>query len=291
MVPFNRRVATLGRSLLSWEQKERECVLEMRDMWADAPVWSRTLALGSKVAVTSDDFVGALEPGGHFVLLSLADGKPLVDEKLEPETGLSAIYLLRSRDSHLLVTSAAARNQPNVTVHPAPGGANIPMVSGHIYAFEAASGKPQWPAPAVIAQHLLLSQPVDLPVLVFVRQVHRAAANVRDPRTSVLCIDKRTGRVVYEKDQLPGASLSNFDIEGDASEHVVTLSMGARVITLSFEDQAPAKPKRPRTASPAMPAPRSRSPRPTRMTRNQATAARRTPTTNDKPESTDPVKS
>ncbi len=243
VVPFNRRVATLGRSLLSWEQKERECVLEMRDMWADAPVWSRTLALGSKVAVTSDDFVGALEPGGHFVLLSLADGKPIVDEKLEPETGLSAIYLLRSRDSHLLVTSAAARNQPNMTVHPAPGGANIPMVSGHIYAFEAASGKPQWPAPAVIAQHLLLSQPVDLPVLVFVRQVHRAAANVRDPRTSVLCIDKRTGRVVYEKDQSPGASLSNFDIEGDASEHVVTLSMGARVITLSFEDQAPGEAK------------------------------------------------
>ncbi len=196
--------------------------------------------------MASDEVVGALEPGGRFVLLSLADGKLIVDEKLEPETGLQAIYLLRSRDNYLLVTSAAAHNQPNVTIHPAPGVINSPVVSGRVYAFAASGGKPQWPAPAVISQQgLLLSQPVDLPVLVFVRQIHRASVSARDPRTSVLCIDKRTGRVVYENDQLPGASLSSFDVGGDAAEHVVTLAMGAKIITLTFEDDAPneAKPE------------------------------------------------
>ena len=65
----------------------------------------------------------------------MADGKPLVNERLEPETGLLGIFLLRSPEGYLLVTSAAGRNEANGKSSPMHNAVNIPVVSGRVYAF------------------------------------------------------------------------------------------------------------------------------------------------------------
>jgi hypothetical protein len=89
----------------------------------------------------------------------------------------------------------------------------------------------------VAQQGLLLSQPSQLPVLVFVRQVARpGVGSARDPRTSILCIDKRTGRVVYENEQLQGTLIGNFELSGDPKARTVSLSVASKLVTLTFTD-------------------------------------------------------
>jgi hypothetical protein len=96
----------------------------------------------------------------------------------------------------------------------------------------------------VVAQYGLVSnQPSQLPLLVFVRQLHRpGGAGAREPRSGVLCIDKRSGRVAYENEALPATMIGNVDITGDPLTHTITLTMPPQVIELTLTDEQPAPP-------------------------------------------------
>jgi outer membrane protein assembly factor BamB len=238
VVSFEKRMATIGRLVLSWEPQGAEQVMQLRDAWEGRTLWSYAFKPGAKADLVLQEAVGVLEPNGDFSLIALPDGKLLAKERLEPEKALVGIYLLRSRDQYLLVTQTPARNEPGVTINQLPVAANSPLINGHLYAFERSTGKKMWPAPAVIAQHgLLLSQPSQVPVLVFARQVNRPGPpNARDPKTSVLCIDKRTGRVVYENEQVQGSTIGNFELSGDPNARTVSLSVASKLITLTFTD-------------------------------------------------------
>jgi hypothetical protein len=41
---------------------------------------------------------------------------------------------------------------------------------------------------------------------------------------------------VYENDQLPSASVTNFEINGDPVAHTVSVTLGAKLITITFSD-------------------------------------------------------
>jgi outer membrane protein assembly factor BamB len=235
VAPLDRRMATLGRRVLSWEGKNQ---LEMRDAWENKTLWSHPFAPGSKAALVAQEAVGVLQPDGNFMLITLADGKALVKERLEPETSLLGIFLLRTNEGYLLVTNTAARNEPNSSVQPIPATPNA-LVSGRIYAFERGTGKKLWPAPLSISQYgLNIGQPAALPVLVLARQVLRLGpANARDPKVSLMCVDKRTGKVVYHNDDLPGSTVTNLELVGDRAARTVTIALPMRIITLTFSDE------------------------------------------------------
>ncbi len=239
VAPFDKRVATLGRRVLSWEIQGGSPKLLMRDVWLDQTLWSYTFVVGARAALAGQEAVGVFQPNGEFSLITLADGKLLVKEKLDPENSPLGIFLSRYRGGYLLLTNSAARSESNISVQPIPNAANATLVSGRMYAFEQGTGKKAWPASRVIAQQgMLLNQPSELPVLVFLRQIFRpGVANAPEPKISVLCVDKRTGRVVYENEQLPGAAVASFELFGDPATNTVTLGLPSRVITLTFTDQ------------------------------------------------------
>jgi outer membrane protein assembly factor BamB len=244
IAPFEKRMLTIGRNVLSWEAQGGQQLLQMRDAWEDKTLWSFTFHGGAKAAIASGQAVGVLEPDGVFSLVTLPDGRRLVKEQLEPEKALVGIYLLRSSDRYLLVTNSAARLEPPLNVQPIAGAANHPMVNGRVYAFDQQTGNKSWPSPVVVAQYgLVANQPSQLPLLVFVRQAHRpGGAGGREPRTSVLCIDKRTGQVAYQNDALPTTMVGNFELSGDPVKHTVTLTLPPQVIELTLTDERPSPP-------------------------------------------------
>jgi hypothetical protein len=85
---------------------------------------------------------------------------------------------------------------------------------------------------------------VELPVLTFVQQKVRAGKDRRSVATlSVLCLDKRTGRSIFEATDLPrGAGV--YSIEGDPSRDTVTLSLPSATVVMSFTDE-PTAPQAP----------------------------------------------
>jgi hypothetical protein len=114
--------------------------------------------------------------------------------------------------------------QPPVVFYPSK-----PVNKGRLYGIDG-NGKLLWPAPVKIeAQGFPSYQPADLPILTFVKQVGRL-------KTSVLCIDKRDGRTVYQANN--AGDLTNFfRVVGDAKKKTVDLMNWASIVTLTFTDK------------------------------------------------------
>jgi len=259
--PFESRMAMLGRQLLVWNSDGPQQTMRLVDPWDQRVVWEHSFANGSKADLISQDAVGVLEPDGKFSLVTLPDGKLLVHEQLEPEKGLVNIHLLRTGSQYLLITHTAPRPEPAAGVQLVPNALSFPLVNGRVYSFDRASGKKSWPAPAVVSQYGLMSnQPSRLPLLVFVRQIQKSggAGGGREQHASVLCIDKRTGAIAYQSDQLPPIAVANFELTGDPARQTVTLSLPPKVIELTLTDEPAGSPppaEAPATGEPPADAP------------------------------------
>ncbi len=235
-------IATVGRRLLLWRAEGPERVLRLFDPVpgdAGRNLWPpRKFSAGARAGVVDGEAVGVLEPSGHFVLLSLPDGRTIADVKLDPESALGEIVVMKSGDQYFLLTNKAPGRLPNrqQLIQPVPGYSFKSVVRGRLYAFDL-RGRLQWPAAVVIRnQHLLLSQPARLPILTFACQVYdqRPRAPGRY-QVKVLCVDKRTGRTVLRKefDNPTGV----FSLVGDPEHKAVSLLLQRAKVTLSFTDQ------------------------------------------------------
>lgn len=241
-----QRWATLGRCVLVWHSAgDGKLEVKLTDPWAKRDLWSATFAPGSKGTIVDSESAAIMQPDGKFAMLDLADGHKTVDDKLEAEPSLQRIFVLRSKGQDILVTDHPfVPDRPPNKSYMAPQGANewaCRLVTGRLYAFDRATGKQQWPAPAAVEQHgLLLNSPAELPVIVFLRMVQ---PNPGSAHGSMLCIDKRTGRMVYEFDELP-QMMANYDLSGDAKEKTVSVTTPPQTTTLRYTG-APIPPEPP----------------------------------------------
>jgi outer membrane protein assembly factor BamB len=234
------RMATFDRNLLVWRSAADGQRMEMRDLVSDEVLWEFDFAAGSRASVVGRDVVGVFQPDGDFTLVRLANGQPVTRQKLETEKLLIGIHILPWQGGYLLATHTAPASNNNRSAQPYPVGPDCPMLTGRVYAFDRDSGKPLWPAPVSVSQHgLPLNQPRDLPVLVLMRQMAKPGPiSSRDPRLSVMCIDKRTGEVVYHKDDLQGTTVSSCVMSADPAKATVKIALPNQVIELAYSKDA-----------------------------------------------------
>jgi hypothetical protein len=232
-------IATVGRYLLLWQVEGPQRVLSLFDPLPGKAVWSpRKFSAGARASVVDATAVGVLEPDGHFVLLALPDGRTISDAKLNPETSLAEIIVLKSGDQYFLVTNRAATRLPNrqQLMQPVPGYSFKTITRGRLYAFDC-HGQLQWPAAVTIQnQNLLLNQPPRLPVLPLACQVYDQRPNAPGRyQVKVLCVDKRTGRTIYRKDFDNPTGV--FGLVGNPENKTVTLNLQRNTVTLTFTDK------------------------------------------------------
>ena len=158
---------------LSTPSGETGAVLRFFDPWQQKDLWTvKGLANGTKSALVAHDSVGVLEPNGHFAMYALPDGRKLFDAKLEPETSLTELVILRLSDQYIVIAHdgrVRSNRQSNMQQPPQmlQGTLSHPIRRGRVYALSL-DGKLAWPEPVdVDNQHLVVSQPGALPVLVF----------------------------------------------------------------------------------------------------------------------------
>ena len=235
-MPFRQYcIATLGRNLLIWRPDGQQHKLALFDLWQQKDVWqARNFDAGAKYALVGHEAIGVLEPNGHFVLVSLPDGRTMIESTVRPEPSLVGIYVLHLQDQYFLVAHSPQR--PGTTVRPSqplPGTLYGPIASGRVYAFDA-QGKVQWPKPVEVErQQVLLSQPSRLPVLTFASQVYQRRSNGSGSyHVSVLCIDKRTGRKVCEEKFANSTGI--FELYGDPEKKTVDVVTQRNRVTMTF---------------------------------------------------------
>ncbi|MFO0903009.1 MAG: PQQ-binding-like beta-propeller repeat protein [Pirellulales bacterium] len=227
------RWATSGRRILAWSERKDapEKTLRLFDAWTGKSLYEQTFASTARGAVVDDRWLATCQPDGRIAIVSLADGQTVARTEGEAESQqLLNIQLFVGRDNFLVATNGPPRG--NATqVEPITAAPSNPLTSGRVYSFDRRTGKVRWPVPVNYEQFVLLTdQPADSPLMVFMR---RRSGN----QSSLLCLDRRDGRVVFFRDEVPvQANFYEIAVQQDQSQVVVL--MGAKSFTFKFTDEA-----------------------------------------------------
>jgi outer membrane protein assembly factor BamB len=234
------RLTTLGRNVLLSSLEGEKQLVRLFDPWKQTNVWqAKPLSPAARCCAWQQEIVAIMEPEGRVQILNMADGRPLVDEKVTPVTAvlsdkstrvsLAEIFLLGSRDHFVLVANSVSQHDIAVNaVHPVPFGGNShpmnPRVHGRLYGFDRATGKQLWSVEAT-RQGILLEQPSELPIVFLASSTYEQNPQVQGrvpPTLNLLILDKRTGRAIHSKQSSVG-TLSYVDLVGDPEKKIIDL--------------------------------------------------------------------
>jgi outer membrane protein assembly factor BamB len=243
----NAGVEFLGRNVLTWGQggNNNGRVLALFDPWLQKAVWpSRTFISGARVSVVGSEAVGVLEPGGHFILVSLADGRTIADLQLEvrPHSPVTDLVVTRMGDQYIVLAhdNRMLGNAEDAGTQPPQGMFCCPVRRARVYALDL-RGKLAWPAPVdVDHQQFLLSQPGRLPVLFFAAFHYDNRGGQMLLRTSLVAVDRRNGRIVCDKDfrgPMRGGWGMGVEIHGDPAAKTVRITANNETVSLAFTDK------------------------------------------------------
>lgn len=244
--------ATFGRRILRWDEADQGVTISLIDPWDpqhralrdDPVVWSRTWMSDAKGARVEDDEIALLQTDGALTVLDCLTGKVHFTTQLEAEPELDTLYVLRGADEYIVLANHPVDDAPaGITVQPVPGGYGpqgqfSPLVKGRVYALDRKSGKLRWPTAAVIEHFgFPLDQPTQLPFVTFMRNVSTDTGSPsRSWKTEIVCLDKRDGRIVFHKDDIPG-NTQVYRVEAEPNAMTAAIMLPGKSFTLEWTDQ------------------------------------------------------
>ena len=156
-----------------------------------------------------------------------------VDAKLEPDPALSDIYVLASPTHWLLVANRPMQNVDGVHRQSLPGGYGNPLVNGVRAYLRPPDGQQGGLDGRSIATDCCSASPATCRCWPSPRPIFDATnGRGRNQQTSLLFLDKRTGRVVYEG-SLPNA-IPTIDLVGEPERNHVQLKTPGIAVKLTF---------------------------------------------------------
>ena len=258
--PLANRWTTQGRLVLAWKPKaavsqpgadaadptanaappQLPHELWLYDALTGQEIWREALPSGTRGMLVDSDAVALLQPDGRLAVRSLSAAEPVFEAKLNPEENLRSVHVLRSQDQYLVATNRIdplPANHPPIQIRSITSGGEVPLVTGLLYAFDRRTGQPSWPAPVAVEQFgLPMDQPRETPVLLLLRQFAPAAAQgPRREQTSVLCLDRRDGKPLLDKPDVPSQA-NVFELLADRSKQTVTINLPAQTFVITLSD-------------------------------------------------------
>ena len=196
-------------------------LFEMRDFDGDHVVWQSQHPAGSIPCNIENDELAILEPNGKLSILKLETGKVQLSVELpakRPQKGNGHLAIQKLVDRYVIVAGVAARNTEKRQITPlnigSPkefgfGGFSPPSIAaftidGFVCSVHPTDGTLQWSVP-VADLAFDTAQPSSLPVLVLASlqsEIDRFTGVSQPPQLSALVLDKRTGRRIYETQEL-----------------------------------------------------------------------------------------
>jgi outer membrane protein assembly factor BamB len=230
--PFEEQLATHGRCVIRWRRTdENRQELSAIDVSSGEVLWRHDFSAGAKVDVDQGRFVAVIEVEGRAVIVDAEDGRAIVDQPLERQTALHEVHVSASADGFVLIVHRRNRSRTDRVVRPfTPLDSSV--VSGQVYSFGRDGGPMRWSRPAdIFEQAMLPAQPPDLPFIAF-------AGMLQTRGTSVLALDKATGRTLFSGDDLPAATPGMCVARvTNAAEHEAAVELGSRTVLLKFTDE------------------------------------------------------
>ncbi len=191
-----------------------------------------------RMATLEPNAIAVVEPAGKFQLIDVRTGDTLVDQSLKLAAAPRTISAFKAGEQLFVGVSGPARQQSSRPVG-LDYRLDYPLVDGQVFAFDLRDGRMIWPGPAVVEQRgLALTQPADIPFLIFVDQLAKRDANDNGTKLRFICLDKATGATVYRNDELPATSGGQFRVRATRDQSPsVDVEMSAKTIRLKFSER------------------------------------------------------
>ncbi|MEO2050046.1 MAG: PQQ-binding-like beta-propeller repeat protein, partial [Pirellulales bacterium] len=230
---WKQRLATLGHQIIRWREvagtpstsrpvgsapAEKRMELSCIDALSGNVAWEHTFQNKSRLDIARSRFVAVVEPSGKCSILDARTGQILVHDSLLADPKISEIHLLVATDRFTLLTShPQPQNNGNRVRGLIPD--DCPLISGQVACYDRTTGKPCWKRPADITQQaLLLTQPCDLPILLFVNFSQLRDHRGSRPVLSMLILEKASGRTLYRNNNLPNTGGSHLLVSVSKSQ-------------------------------------------------------------------------
>ncbi len=234
---WQEQLMTEGLNVIAWTRSAKgEHVLSRRDALTGTVDWEKTFARGSHVDVARNRYIAVVEPTGRYHVFDAVDGQSLVEYQANPLPYLGKIHLFAGSDHYWIAAE--------VNLHTTADRTRLPFsqldfvtFNGQLMAFAAKDGQPLWSRPAEVRQEsLMLSQPVDSPVIVFASTHTRQDANASRQLVDMLLLEKSSGRVLFSEEGLPQSPNHCVTVVNSATDEVF-VEMINRLVRLKFTDE------------------------------------------------------
>jgi hypothetical protein len=216
---YPHRIHTDGRRLLLQEDEPQGGkVMRLYDVQTGQDVWRKKFAAGSVVIQSQEpELTGVIEKDNSVTLMNARTGSMLFRSLVFPEhaAGLDSAVLLGDREHYYL----ALIRRPESGLSWFPGtasGIRSLRLNGPLYALNRDTGKIEWVCDFLPHQMLLLEQVKDLPVLLFVANYSKSARGYERSMAKVTAVDKRTGKLVFDKEFTPHTQFHTLRIDPQA---------------------------------------------------------------------------
>jgi hypothetical protein len=117
--------------------------------------------------------------------------------------------------------------------------ADSPVVDGELIVLDRRTGESRWQRPASVdRQALVLNAAPDLPFVLFAGLLDAQARGEGRNTTTMLMIDKATGRTIYSTDELPQSGVGVVAAQVlNAAQHEVTVELVGRSLLVKYTDR------------------------------------------------------
>ena len=244
---WNEHLATMGRNVVRWRRLANSRMeLSSYDVVAGESNWKHEFNRGSKVSISRGQFVAVVDADGHCAIVDASTGEAIVEQNLAPLEKMQDVYLLAGNESFIL----AVKQKSKTNVHHINAlnrNDSVVLGAGKIYHFDRKTGKQLWSSASTLdRQALMLAQPADLPVIVFVANVTRRDARGGRPGIKMLVLEKASGRQLIHNNELPGSNGNHCLIKlSDSKKNTVEIEMSRQTVAMNFTD-LPRPPEPPR---------------------------------------------
>jgi hypothetical protein len=208
---YRQQVRGLGRCLLVSQEEDQKRTLSFYDALTGKDLWRQPFPAETHVLESlRTPLQGVLTPDGTVSLIDLAalrEGRPaapLPRLKIQPghRKGLTGGYLLQDADHYYVALNGDRDPGLKLLTGPDPtftGELNGVPVTGWLYAFDRATGSLHWYS-KLSCHGLLLTRFEELPVILCAAVCTRQEGNQEGPVHAVRCLDKRTGKLFYQRE-------------------------------------------------------------------------------------------
>lgn len=236
---WQERLATVGQSIIRWRRRaDRRWELSSIDSFSGKVEWNQDFEKNAQLDVEQSRFAAVVESTGHCVIVDITDGSRIVDQPIKQNVSMKEVHLLVGSDDFVVAVQEPAKVDSTRHVMGFNRRDFSTAFAGQIYRFERASGLAAWDRPAEVqGLPLMLTQPVDTPVIAFAGNVRRRDKHGSKNEIGIMLLEKSSGRLIFHDETLPQSANHFFLKSSETQPEEFVVEMLTRKVKLQFTGQ------------------------------------------------------